>query len=64
MVVYVAGRKPVDESRLQAELAAFLEDIRSEQQQQAVNEWLNREMEMAQISGLPELGSRRRSQSR
>lgn len=64
MVVYVASRTPVEESRLQAELPAFLEEIRSEQQRQAVNEWLSREMELAQISGLPDLGSRRRSQSR
>lgn len=60
MVVHVAARQPVDEKRLKDELPEFLETLREQQRRQAFEEWFRHELEMAQISGLPELGSSRR----
>lgn len=63
IVVHVASRQPVDEARVKAELAEYLSELRMQQRQDAVGEWLRKELELAQISGLPEVGERRNRSS-
>jgi parvulin-like peptidyl-prolyl isomerase len=54
MVVHVISREPVDESRIQTELDQFVAGLRQRRRQEALGEWLRKELELAQVRGLPE----------
>jgi peptidyl-prolyl cis-trans isomerase D len=62
MITHVISREPVDESRVETELDAFLISLRQQRRQEALSEWFRKELELAQVRGLPEeLRSSRRS---
>ena len=62
MITHVISREPADESRLETELDAFLISLRQQRRQEALSEWFRKELELAQVRGLPEeLRSSRRS---
>lgn len=49
-IVYLEDKVPVDDSRVQQELPDFMANLRRERQYQAFNDWLRKQMELAQIS--------------
>jgi len=53
-VVHVVSREPVEESRMQTELDEFVTGLRQRRRQEALGEWLRKELELAQVRGLPE----------
>jgi hypothetical protein len=54
MIACVLSRQPVEESRLETELEAFLVDLRQQRRQEALSEWFRKELELAQVRGLPD----------
>jgi len=52
-VTYLVSREPADENRLATELPEFMETLRRERERAARSEWLRKELELAQVSGLP-----------
>jgi hypothetical protein len=64
MVVQVTAREPVDESLVKTELETFRKGLTQQRRQEALSEWLRKELELAQVRGLPpELRSSRDSQA-
>jgi hypothetical protein len=57
-VVFVASRAPVAADQLEKELPEFMEQLRTERQRTALEEWFRKEVELAQITGLPEQSRR------
>jgi len=54
VLVYVSAREPVVEERVKSELADFTEQLRESRRMEAISEWTRKELELAQVSGLPE----------
>jgi hypothetical protein len=54
VLVFVSAREPVAEERVKTELADFTDQLRSSRRMEAITEWTRKEMELAQVSGLPE----------
>ena len=54
MIASVLSREPVEESRLETELDTFLVGLRQQRRQEALSEWFRKELELAQVRGLPE----------
>lgn len=50
LVVYLASRTPVDKAKVQADLPAFLADLRRSQQFEAFSDWLGREIAQSGLS--------------
>jgi len=53
MITYVISREPVDDSRVQTEMDAFLAGLRQQRRQEALSEWFRKELESAQVQDLP-----------
>lgn len=53
MLVYLHERLPADESKMKAELPAFLKTLREGRNYEAFNEWFRKEKELAHLIGLP-----------
>jgi hypothetical protein len=51
LILHVASREPVDETKLKAELPAFIERLREERRREASNEWIRKEFALAHITG-------------
>lgn len=52
-IIHVTERKPIDETRLEAELAGYIEELRQERQGEALSEWFRRQAETTVLLGLP-----------
>jgi hypothetical protein len=59
-LVYVASRSPVDDARVKAELPGFMDELRADRRQNALGEWFRKELDLAQVTGLPEELRKRR----
>ena len=53
MVLHLISKQPVDQTKVKAELPAFLAKLREERQREAFSEWFRKEIEMTRITGLP-----------
>jgi hypothetical protein len=51
LILHVVSRQPVDETRLKAELPAFIERLREQRRREASNEWIRKEFSLAHITG-------------
>jgi hypothetical protein len=50
-VLHLASRQPVDDTRLKADLPAFIERLREERRREASSEWVRKEYALTHISG-------------
>jgi hypothetical protein len=57
-ILYVSGRTPVDDAKIQAGLAEYKDQLRQERQREALGEWFRKEAETTVIAGLPEFERR------
>jgi peptidyl-prolyl cis-trans isomerase D len=52
-IIHVTERQPVDDAKLEAELAGYIEQLRQERQSEALSEWFRKLAETTVILGLP-----------
>jgi peptidyl-prolyl cis-trans isomerase D len=57
-ILHVSERMPVDDAKVQAGLAEYVDQLRQERQREALGEWFRKEAETTVISGLPEFERR------
>jgi hypothetical protein len=50
-VLHLVSRQPVEDTRLKAELPAFVERLREERRREASNEWVRKEYSLTHITG-------------
>jgi hypothetical protein len=53
-IVFLKSRTPVDDAKLKAELPEYLANLRQERLYESFNEWINRQVTLARLTGPPQ----------